>query len=103
MKKTLTFIISVSLVVSLSSCDPCIFFGFILGPDICPFGSFINSIDNALYSNRVAPPHPPNETRTPLPPQQIVGEPISSEPGGGQQEEDAPHSFGILFPLLHLR
>ena len=33
MKKTLTFIISLSLAVSLSSCDPCIFFGFFLGPD----------------------------------------------------------------------
>jgi len=95
MKKTLTFIISLSLVVSLSSCDPCSFFGWLFGSD-CLFGGLITSINNALYSNPVAPPHPPNETLTPLSPQQIVGEPISSEPGGGQQEEDTPHSFNDI-------
>jgi hypothetical protein len=93
MKKMLTSIISLSLAVSLSSCNPCLFFGFFLGPDVCGFGSFITSLDNALYSSPVAPPPPPNETRTPLPPQQIVGDPISSEPGGGGQENDRPSSF----------
>ena len=91
MKKTLTFIMSLSLALSLSSCSPCYFFAFFLGPQACGFASFITSLDNALYSNPAAPP--PNETKTPLPPQQIVGEPISSEPGGGQQEERTPSSF----------
>lgn len=92
MKKILTFITSLCVAVSLSSCDPCYFFALLIGPEACGFGSFITSLDNALYSNPVAPPPPPNETKTPLPPQQIVGEPTSSEPGGGQQE-NTPSSF----------
>jgi hypothetical protein len=93
MKKTITFALCISLAVTLSGCDICLLFGLLMQPDACGFGNFITSINKVLYSVPAPPPPPQSDVKTPLPPQQIVGEPISSEPGGSQQDETAPSSF----------
>lgn len=106
MKKILTLVMFISLAVSLSSCNPCLFFVFFNLRDddghdcLRAFFdiSFITSVDNALHdAPNAPPPGGTQEVRTPLPPGQIEGEPISSEPGGGnQQEEDQGSTFNDI-------
>lgn len=120
MKKTLILFMSITLAVSLTSCDECFFLailGRLYGVDIgagwaCLEGQqkqivdLGTDVDNALHAkDPVALPSAVDEIPKRNPPGQIVGDPISSEPGGvNQQEDEGGSTFRDIFiaPLFTL-